>query len=233
VLSYGRRYYLARIGTVVDRQVGGLFLAMIATQSEIGLFVAASALIQRTGMVSDSIESSLLPRVASDPLGRPDLVSRCVRLSGLLTSLVLLALAVASVPLVRVLLSSAFLPAVQLIWIMTPGMLLYGASGILMAYFRGRNRPEVCSRVVWAGLAANVAALLVLYPRIGLPAAAWAMSIGLACRSLILVVAFRRASGWSLRATWSPKRGDLGLLRDSGRQLFGRFFPSPDRSSDV
>jgi O-antigen/teichoic acid export membrane protein len=206
---------------------------MIATQSEIGLFVAASALIQRTGMVSDSIESSLLPRVASDPLGRPDLVSRCVRLSGLLTSLVLLALAVASVPLVRVLLSSAFLPAVQLIWIMTPGMLLYGASGILMAYFRGRNRPEVCSRVVWAGLAANVAALLVLYPRIGLPAAAWAMSIGLACRSLILVVAFRRASGWSLRATWSPKRGDLGLLRDSGRQLFGRFFPSPDRSSDV
>ena len=228
VLTYGRKYYVARVGGMVDFKVGALFLAVFATQAEIGLFSAASALILRTFMISDSIESSLLPRVATDPSGRPELVAQCLRISALITGAALAGLVAFSIPLVRILLSDAFLSSVMLIWVMAPGVLLYGSSKILMAYFRGLNRPEICSLVVWSGLTVNIATLLVLYPISGLVAAGWAMSAGFAFRSLILAVAFRRVSGCSYRMTWLPERADLALLAGSGRQLLGRFVPSGD-----
>ena len=192
------------------------------TQHQIGYFAAASALILRLLILSDSIESSLLPRIAADARGRPGLVGQCGRLSGAASALALGLLVALSVPLVRLLFSDAFLPSVPLIWILAPGLLVYAGAKVLMAYFRATNRPEVCSWVVWTGLSVNVGLLLVLYPRIGLPAAAWAMTAGLVCRSLFLVIAFRRVSGESFRSTWAPRADDLVWVRSSARAVIAR-----------
>ncbi len=222
VLRYGLKYHVARIGSMLDFQVGALFLAMLASRAEIGYFAAASALILRLLILSDSIESSLLPRIAADARGRPGLVGQCGRLSGAASALALGLLVALSVPLVRLLFSDAFLPSVPLIWILAPGLLVYAGAKVLMAYFRATNRPEVCSWVVWTGLSVNVGLLLVLYPRIGLPAAAWAMTAGLVCRSLFLVIAFRRVSGESFRSTWAPRADDLVWVRSSARAVIAR-----------
>ena len=233
VLDYGRKYYVARVGSMIDLQVGALFLAMIAAPAEIGLFSAACAMILRAFLISESIESSLLPRVAADPGGRPDLAGQCVRISAFITGGALLVLVVAADPLVRILLSEAFLPVVPLLWILAPGVLLYGASKILMAYFRGQNEPAICSWVVWVGLSVNVVMLLVLYPVLGFVAAAWAMSAGFAVRSIVLAVAFRRRSGQSFGSTWLPRSDDVSLLWSSGRQMLGRFVPTGGSASDA
>lgn len=233
VLSYGCKYHVARVGTVVDLQVGGLFLAFMATPAEIGLYTAAMALIIRIFIVADSIESSLLPRVAEDLLGRPDLVGQCARLSGLVTAALLVVLVAVSVPLVRILLSDAFLPSATLIWILAPGILVYSAARIFLAYFRGVNRPGVCSWAVWVGLSVNLGSLALLYPMIGLPAAAWSMTIGFFCRSVILVIAFRRISTVRFAETWTPRREDFVLMVRSTKRIFGRFSQMVDWSADA
>lgn len=233
VLGYGRSYYVARIGSTVDLQLGGVFLAMLAAPVEIGLFSAATGLMLRAFMISDSIEASLLPRVAADPEGRPQLVGQCARLSGLATGAAVVGLVVLSAPIVHVLLSDAFLPTIPLLWILAPGVMLYAGSKVLMAYFRGRNQPGICSWVVWTGLCVNIGALIVLYPLIGMPAAAWAMTLGFASRSLILAIAFRRVSGVRPGSTWRLRRDDLAMLLRSGRELAGRLSVRRDRLTHV
>ena len=232
VLDYGRKYHVARVGSVIDLQVGGLFLALLATPLEIGLFSAATGLILSVFIISESIESSLLPRIAAGLQGRPDLVSQCARLSALVSGAAVAALVVLSVPLVRILLSDAFLPTVPLLWILAPGVVLYASSKTLMAYFRGINRPGICSWVVWVGLCINVVGLVALYPLIGLPAAAWAMSIGFAGRSLMLAIAFKRVSGLSYFTTWSPRRADVVKLLAAGGELLGRLGLGQNRSTN-
>ncbi len=220
VLGYGIRYYLARIGTSVDLRIGIVLLGLLAARPEIGLFAAATALALRVLVISESLQSALMPRITTDPAGRADLVGQCARLSALFSGLALLLIAALAVPLVRIVLSPAFLPGVALIWIAVPGIWLHSASRVFMAYFRGINRPGVCSFVIWVGIVTNALALLALYPQIGLAGAAWAMTLGFAARSLLLTIAFARTSRLSLRATWLPQRADLALLRRTAAEFY-------------
>jgi len=226
VLSYGARYYLARIGNLIDSGLGIFIIALVATQEDIGLFAAASALVLKVLVLTDSVETTLLPRIATDREGRTALVAQCVRVSMLFTTAATGAIVVLSVPLVTIVLSPKFIAAVPLIWILAPGVVLYGGSQILMAFFRGTGRPGVCSLVTWAGLLANGAALLVLYPSIGLPAAAWAATAGYACRSMVLLAAYRRATGQSSIDFMRFRRADFAAVRAIVRSVRARLLPA-------
>jgi O-antigen/teichoic acid export membrane protein len=212
LLSYGARYWVANLGSQMNFRIGTLVLAWFVTTTEIGLFAAAASLVARVLLIPDAIEAALLPRVAGDPGGRTELVSRVARLSLMVCGAVLVVLAAVSRPLVAVLFSHDFLPAVPLIWMIAVGMLLHSGSKVLVAYFMGINRPSVCSWAVVSAVAANFAALLLLLPVVGLPGAAWAMTIGYLARTSVLVLSFRATTGRGFRETWAPRRADFELL---------------------
>jgi O-antigen/teichoic acid export membrane protein len=226
ILSYGGRYYFARIGNMIDAGLGIFIIAMFATREEIGLFAAASALVLKVLVFADSLEAALLPRIAADPAGRIELVGQCVRLSGLFTGVAALGIVTLSFPLVSILLSPKFISAVPLIWILAPSVIIYGGSQILMAFFRGTGRPGICSLVIWVGLVANGLALVVLYPLIGLPAAAWATTIGYASRAIVLFESYRRVSGQRPIDVLRFQRTDLNAMKSLLRGVYGKLFPA-------
>jgi O-antigen/teichoic acid export membrane protein len=226
ILFYGSRYYFARIGDMIGSGLGMFIVAMFATREEIGLLAAASALILKVLVFSDSVEATLLPRIAADPAGRTELVEQCVRLSGLFTGVTVAGIVTLSFPLVSVLLSPQFIPAVPLLWILAPGVVIFGGSQILMGFFRGTGRPGVCSLVVWVGLVSNVLALVVLFPLIGLPAAAWAMTISYASRAIVLFESYRRVSGQRAFDVLRFQRTDLSAMKSLLRGVYGKFFPA-------
>ena len=229
IVRYGLEYHIARIGQIVDVQIGVLFLGMIAGRAEIGLFAVASALMTRMFIISDAVSAAVLPRVATEERGRPELVAFCGRATTWLTGITLAILCSTSIPLTRVLLSNAFLPAATLMWIMAPGVLVYSGTNVLMSYFRGVNRPKICSLVVWAGMIGNLATVLLLYPQIGVAAAAWGMTVGRLCRSAILVPAFVRVANLSPMLVWVPQRYDSTRLWRLVRRMISRAHPAPSR----
>ena len=212
VLTYGLKYYIARIGWGVDIRVGTLLLSMLAGRAEIGLFAVASGLMMRFVVISNAVFAPLLPRTAGDHEGRPDLVAFCARVTTWITGAALILLLVFHIPLVRILLSAEFLPAVSLIRIITPGILVFAGGNILTAYFRGVGRPDVCSWAVALGLCLNVVAVPLLYPKIGVEAAAWGMTAGLFGRSALLSVAYFRMTRTHPSLSWFPQRGDMSRL---------------------
>ena len=128
IVRYGLEYHLARIGQVVDVQIGALFLGMVAGRADIGMFTVAAVLLTRVSIISEAVSSAVLPRVAAEAGGRPALVGFCGRVTSWLTGAALGILCAISVPLTSVLLSEAFLPAVRLMWIMAPGILVYSGA---------------------------------------------------------------------------------------------------------
>ncbi len=215
ILGYGFRYHAARVGSVVGRNAGVLLLGLVAVAAEAGLFAAANALMARFGTIGQAVGNALLSRVAVGEDGRPDLVGRCVRTVGLVTAAAVGVFAAVSPPVIRVLLSDAFLPAGPLIWIMAPGVIATATSGILTVYLRGTDRPQLCSWSVWIGLAVNAALLVMLYPALGVRAAAFAFTAAALCRNLFLDVAYRRAARASWRSLWIPRPDDVGFLRSA------------------
>ena len=98
-------------------------------------------------------------------------------------------------PLVKALLSEAFLPIVPLLWIMAPGTFALCGALVLMAYFESVNRPSVGSWATGTGLAIHIVSLAILYPFLGLEGAAWAVTIAFLSRSAFLVFMYRRTTG--------------------------------------
>ncbi len=212
VLSYGLRYYAARLGHLLDAHVATIILAMMATQAEVGLFVAVSLLVLKLQIFSDSIEASLLPRITSNSSKVTEIVEQCVRLTALFTALAAVLVMVLAIPLTEYILSPAFLAAAPLVLILGPSIIFHGTSKIILAYFRATNRPEICSTVVIVGLAINCLGLLTLYPSMGLVGAAWAMAIAFVVRSLLILYAYRYITGRRVLELMRPQANDLHAI---------------------
>ena len=220
VLGYGLREHVGQIIRAVDSRIGALLLGMIAGRSEIGLFAAGSALMSRVGVIPDAVSISLLPRIARHGDGRVELTTFCARVCWWSTAGIFLVWISLSTPFTRILLSDSFLPVVPLTWIIGLGFVVYSGADIFMAYFRGVNRPGVCSWAMWIGLCVNVVLFFPLYAAFGLTGMAWAMTIGLVCRSAQLVWMFRRASGMSFKTILLPCSGDVAHLRAAVWSIF-------------
>ena len=222
VLRYGLKYHIARIGSGVDARVGVLLLGLVAQPSEVGLFAVASGVMMNCLVISRSVLAPLLPRTAADEDGRADLVAFGARMATWMTAVVLVGLTVLAVPVVGILFSPAFLDAVPLIKLIAPGILAFAGGNVLTAFFRGVNRPDICSVAVVVGIATNLVVVLLAYPHVGVAAGGWGMTCGLIVRTALLSAAYYRASKSRLGVVWLPQRGDLQRVMTLARKALGR-----------
>lgn len=222
VLSYGIRYFGARFGTLLDNQIGVLFLSILATRDEIGLFAAVATLTLRICIIPQSVESAILPRISADPSGQQALLGRAVRISTFLTGGAVAGLMLVSVPLIPILFSPAFAAAIPVIWILGPGILFQGVAMILMAHFRANNRPGINSLVIWLALAVNIAVVVTFYPIIGLSAAAWAMTAGFAVRMFVLLGLYTMTTDGNIKDLLRFNAGDIVAICDTITRITSR-----------
>ncbi len=215
VVGYGIRYHIAQVGNEIEPRIGVFVLGLLAGRVDIGLFAAASTIMLRLGFLPSSVAPVLFPRVAKDPAKSMEALGYSLRLVCLPTAMVVVVFLAISEPVIRILLSEAFVPVVPLLWIMSPGIVAYAASNIFIAYFTGNDRPGVCSSALWLSLVVNVATCFALYPTLGIRSIAWAMTIGLIARFVFVAIVFHRATGLSLCSLWLPRRGDLVYLKNS------------------
>ncbi len=213
LLSYGVRFYPARIGNLLSPQLGVLYLAILGGQREVGIFAAASALISKVGVFPLTLETALFPRVAKNPMSNFDLIDQSMRAAFLVTFLPLAAVLICSVPLVTILLSSEFYPAIPLLWILATGIIAKGGTLTLFAFFRAINSPETLSISMMIELFISTVAFVILYEQFGLVGGAWAIVIGNLCSCLVLFLSYMKISQRSVRQILCPTGGDITLLK--------------------
>lgn len=219
VVSYGLRFYVARLGNVLNVQIGTIVMAWVATPAEIGLFVAASMLISRVLVIPNSISTAVQPRVGPESAGQPELVALASRASLVSVGVVLVVLLATAGVVVPILLSDAFSDAVELLWWLAPGVWLKGATNATTSYFIGVNRPGIVSMSVAVELVTNVVAMLLLYQKYGLVGAALASTVACVSSSLVLAVAFHSISGMAIGQMWRLRRSDLAPLSGLARRF--------------
>lgn len=195
MLSYGAHYYLGKISNMAKIQIGTVFLAFFATKSDIGLFAISSRLIKLVEMIPEAITTALFPRIAADKDGRKDLVVKTSRISLIVCGGIFSLLTLFTTPLVRIVFSPDFLPAVPLIRILAIGGVLYCMAKIFLSYLVATKHPGIASVAVMIGVIVNIILLYFLLPKFGVIAAAWAMSANYIISSIIILLLFKRLSG--------------------------------------
>lgn len=220
VFYYGMRYHVGQVANNVNAQVGTMILAMFATRVEVG-FMAVAAQLMCTGVMTipDTIMTVLLPTVSADKTGRPRLIARCARLTGLACTVLILMITVFATPIVKLMFSSSFLPVVPLIRILAIGTLVRCTCKVFTSYLQGTNHPGIESLAVATGVLVNLLVLWLLMPVIGLPAAAFAMTLSYLTSSVIITLGFLKFSSLNPRETFWLARSDLVVVYNAILQL--------------
>jgi O-antigen/teichoic acid export membrane protein len=220
IFSFGVRYYFGKISNNVNFQLGTIVLASMHYDSrkDIGFFSQAMTLVSAVLVVSDSVGSVLLPRVATDEHGRSQLVAQCVRGVGVATAMMLAVGCLLCQPFLSRALPQ-YLPCVVLILALSPGFLIRAASKVVVPYLHSRNRVGITSWATAAGVVANLAGLWMALHFGVLPdmAAVLGVVANYVVSSLILAWAFRESSGLGIVETWLPRWSDATWI---GRALW-------------
>jgi O-antigen/teichoic acid export membrane protein len=222
MLSYGLRFYLGKISNQMNFQIGTVILALFASKEEIGLFSVAAMMTARVMIIPDSLSAALIPRVAGDQTGRADLIARCARLVFVLCGVVTVLLAIFATPIVKILFSPEFLPAVPLIRVCAIGIVLRSFTKVFVPYLLGTNHPGSSSLSVAVGMVANFVVLSLLLPTMGIMAGAIGMTAGYAAGALLLTLAFLRQSGMKFRQVWRFESGDWAMVSDALHRVAAR-----------
>ena len=208
MFKFGLRYYPGKLSNKMNLEVAPIMLAFFATRAEIGWFAIAARLTQLVEMIPETMTTVLFPRVAGDREGRSRLVARSARVIGIICGLILLLMAVLAEPIVTVIFSPAFLPAVPFIRILAVGLIVRSMCKVLVPYLLGIDHPGHASVAVIAGVATNLGVIWILLPRVGVIGAPWGMTAGYFISSAILLASFRHYSGLSLKQIFSFRRAD-------------------------
>lgn len=222
MFNYGIRFYFGRLSYFLNYQLGLIILAFYSTRAELGLVAVASQLTVQSMQIPTILNKVLVPRTSEGDDGRKDLVAQCARLSGLIVGILLLGLVLFATPLVSLLFSPKFLPAVPLIQVMAIGFTIRATARVLVPYLLGTDHPGVASMGAAIGMVVNLLLLWVLLPRIGVMAIAVGLTVGYMASSLFLSIQFCRLSGLSAGAVWRPRKTDLDAVMNLLRGLIQR-----------
>ncbi len=205
---FALRYYSGKLSNKMNLEIAPVMLAFFATRAEIGWYALAARITQLVEMIPETMSTVLFPRVAGDREGRIRLVARSARVTGIVCGVILLALAVVARPLVAVVFSPAFLPAVPFIRILSAGLVLRCMAKVLVPFLIGIDHPGQASLAVIAGAVANLGVIWLLLPRVGVIGAPWSMAASYFVSSIFLLASFSRFSGLTWAEIFSFRRAD-------------------------
>jgi len=193
IYSYGFRYFFARMAQFLNVQVATFVITFIGTKEQIGIFSASIGLISRLTILSEILNAVLLSRVLKQQLTSVALVAKAVRMTFWLTFFAGGIIAIFCKPMVALVLSPDFLPAVPVIWILLPGVIIRCCAKTLEVYFNGIGRPGVNSVGIVCAVITNIILMYHLILPYGVRGAAIAAACGYVVDGIILILYYKFA----------------------------------------
>lgn len=213
-LAFAVPCYAANLAQFLNYKLDVFVVGFFAGAASVGRYTLAVSLGQLLWLMSNSVASVLLPKVAAstDDGGSIRHTAMVTRLSLWATALCGLALAVLATQAIPLLYGEAFRPSIMaLIWLL-PGIVVFSAANVLAAYIAGIGKPRLNLIVSGVSLIVTIGLDLALIPNLNIVGAAIASTVSYSLSALLLIVFFIRETGASVREVLLPTSGDVRML---------------------
>ncbi len=134
--------------------------------------------------------------------------ARAVRIGLGATALVALPLGLVARPLLTFLFGADFAAAAPALQALLPGIVAFAPGAVLAGDFIGRGRPAWNAQASAFTVLVNIAAGLLLIPRLGAVGASWASTLAYIAGAGLMISRFRRVSGLPLAEILMPRISD-------------------------
>jgi len=209
--------YAANVAQFLNYKLDVFVVGFFAGTASVGRYTLAVSLGQLLWLMSNSVASVLLPKIAASTASSDEgagirHTARVTRLTLWATALCGLALGVLGTQVIPLVYGEPFRPSVAaLIWIL-PGIVIFSVANVLAAYIAGIGKPRLNLLVSSISLIVTIALDLALIPKFNIVGAAIASSVSYTLSAVLLIAFFSRETGASLREILLPTAEDVKML---------------------
>jgi O-antigen/teichoic acid export membrane protein len=213
-LRFGIQQNAASFLDVLNYRFDMLLVNYFLDPAHVGFYSISLVIPEKLWNIPNVLSSVLHPRVAhagNESDANRD-TARVSRINVLIIGTACVAILLLGRPLIRLLYSERFLPAVTPMFFLLPGILMISVAKVLTSDLIARGYPRAN---LWAGLVAvvsNVACNVVLIPRMGIGGAALASTVSYSLYAVVIVIYFIRVTGVRLGSLVAPTAGDARYL---------------------
>ena len=194
-LRYGGKGYLGNVAQFLNYRLDMLLVAYFLNVTAVGHYTIAVGIAERLWMIPGSIGTVLFPRVSAiGDTQANQLTSKASRHTLFIVFILSIVLIVLAKPLILILFEISFLPSVEPLMILLPGIVALSFAKVLTSDLAGRGTPEFGTYASIVSLAVNIPLNLYFIPKWGISGAAFASSIAYILATLIIVAAFIKIS---------------------------------------
>jgi len=222
-LLFGIQAHLGSILMFLNFRLDFFLINTFLEPTALGLYSISVAVAEQLSLVSLAAYRVLLPTVATDEVERKraELTPLVARIVGGLTALAAILVFFFSSLIVKLLFSTSFLPAVQPLQLLLPGIVALSISRVLASDIAGRGRVILNTYVAALAVVVNLTLNVLWIPKYGISGAALASTVSYSFSLVFRILLYRRLSRNPLRVL-VPKRMDWQLLLRGCVLLGGR-----------
>jgi O-antigen/teichoic acid export membrane protein len=224
-ISYGWKQHLGAVAAFVNYRVDLFFVNLLISPATAGVYYIAIQLGESMWMISKVVSTVLLPRLAElhdEEQTRLELTPLITRLVFCFTLACAIVVGVLSPLIVKLWGPDATMAANVLVWLL-PGIVMGAATRIIAYDFSARGKPIYNSYLSIIVMVINVAANLILIPRLGIVGGAISTTIAYSVNSVATAVLYRRFSDLPTWKLFVMQPEDFVLLGDAGKVAMQRF----------
>ncbi len=223
-LAFALPCYGANTAQFLNYRLDVFVVGFFAGTTSVGRYTLAVSLGQLLWLMSNSVATVLLPKVAaaSDAGDSARHTARVTRLSLWATGICALALALLATAAIPLLYGEAFRPSISaLLWLL-PGIVVFSVANVLAAYIAGIGKPHLNLWVSGISLVITIGLDLALIPKLNIVGASIASTVSYSVSAMMLIILFIRQSRVSLRQVLVPTSEDLDFARQLAQPLLRR-----------
>jgi Membrane protein involved in the export of O-antigen and teichoic acid len=199
-LSYGIKSHALLLINFLNFRIAMLLLKHFMDDTAVGYYSLAVGMAELMWLVPNATVAPLFSRVAqSEATDRSVITLRTVRWSLIFLIVMALGGILLGRPFIGILYGEKFLPAFLPFLGLLPGICLFPLFKLLTIDLAARGYPGYGTIASAVALATNVAANILLIPRLGIIGAAFATSISYICMAVVSLFFFLKATSYQLK----------------------------------
>jgi O-antigen/teichoic acid export membrane protein len=212
LFHYGIKYHIGKASNYANIHMGTMVAAYFLTKEEVAFFAVASQIMIRAGIIPDTLMTVMLPKVASTKDGMKRAIAQLARLTGVTSIISLALLALLAKPIVIIIFSPAFSPAIPIIQILAIGIAIRCTGKIFEPYLLGVGHPGTVSVSSAVTLIANFILASLFLSMLGLKGVAIGTTLAYCLGASVLLLGFMKYSSFNYGDIWKFKKTDLYFI---------------------
>ncbi len=223
MLAFGSKSYVQTLAATLHLRLDQFLCAYFLAPADVGLYAVAVNFGTLLDKIGEAAGTVMFPRLAgSSDHDAHKATTRVCRYTLFILAVGGTIFALAAPIVVPFLYGHKFDGAVMPLLILLPGMIGAALYQLLTRNFTSRGKQEINIVAALLALSLNVGLNFMLIPRLGISGAAISHDVSYGAAALLLLIAFIRDSGRSVRETLIVERSEIGELFRTARHLAGR-----------